>query len=285
MRKLNQQGENQGKVWEGLPGTNGAPALQAYRDSAGKWTIGWGHTSGVSDAKGNVLIRECTIDQAETWFQEDLAPACADVESMVKAPLNDNQFAALVWLRFNIGEPNFKTSTVVRLLNNSPPNYDAVPAAMALFNKVTDPDTKKLVVNKGLVNRRALETVLWLLPDDAMKSTLLSPLTHATPTLTQSDLRQLATSNATPVAPATSAAQTKTGQSALASIATGTVGAVIEGAQRAQQINSSIAGALSGNASSSQWFVIISGVLAAASIGFAVYIYWRTHRVVMGGAK
>ncbi|WP_458068619.1 lysozyme [Rhodanobacter sp. BL-MT-08] len=278
-RMLDAYGLNQGKVWEGLPGTNGQPALKAYLDSAGVPTIGFGHTKNVKI--GDVI----TPERAEQDLQDDLAPTCAAVEDCVKAPLTNNQFAALVWFAFNVGVGAFKASTLVKNLNMTPPNYDSVPEQLAQWKFVTDPATGKKIVSKGLVNRRALETTLWLLPDEAMKPLESSPALPTTATLTQSDLRQVTVTTATPVAPPTSASQTRTGQGALAGIVTGAGGAIIEGAQQAQHITNAIGGALSGSATSSQWFMVVSALLAVAAIGSSVYIYWRTHKTMAGAGK
>lgn len=278
-RQLDTAGMNQGKVWEGLPGTNGKPALKAYLDSAGNPTIGWGHRKGVK------LGDTCTEAQAEQSYAEDLAPCCAVVEECVSAPLNDHQFAALVLLTLNIGEQGFRNSTVVKLLNQSPPNYAGVPAAIALWNKITDPVTKKHVVSQGLVNRRALEITLWLLPEDAIKTPPPGGVAIGTPTLTTSDLRQVVSSSATPVAPPTNATQTKTGKASILSALTGSSGVVIEGAQHAQQIQAAVSGALDGRVTSSQIFVICSTLLTVASIAFALYIWYRKQQEVNGSAK
>lgn len=42
--------------------------LEAYQDSGGVWTIGFGHTAGVK--RGDV----CTVEQAEQWLGVDSAP-------------------------------------------------------------------------------------------------------------------------------------------------------------------------------------------------------------------
>lgn len=47
--------------------------LQAYLDSEGVWTIGYGHTRGVKQGD------TCTISQAEAWLLSDLKVAAADL--------------------------------------------------------------------------------------------------------------------------------------------------------------------------------------------------------------
>src|SRR6266550_5119969 len=87
------------KKWEGL-------FLTASRDIAGVWTIGWGHTGGVR--KGD----EITYMQAWVLLQQDLSGFAAFVDA--RGASNDNQFAAMVSLAFNIGTGAFLGSTVLR---------------------------------------------------------------------------------------------------------------------------------------------------------------------------
>lgn len=85
--------------------------LIAYQDSGGVWTIGVGHTKGVK--KG----QEITYAQAMAFLVEDVKDAVAAVKRRVKVPLTQGQFDALVDLVFNIGEEQFRTSTLLRVLN------------------------------------------------------------------------------------------------------------------------------------------------------------------------
>jgi lysozyme len=139
---------------EGLLGTDGAPALEAYLDSAHIATIGWGHTKGVA------MGQQITVQQAEDLFGGDKAPAEDAVSMAVKKPLTDNQFAALVIFVFNVGIGAFKGSTLLKVLNAG--RFEDVPAAMAIWNKAHV--NGQLVVLKGLTNRRQIEIDLWNTP-------------------------------------------------------------------------------------------------------------------------
>nr|WP_167855663.1 lysozyme [Hymenobacter fodinae] len=115
------------------------------------WTIGWGHTKGVCAGL------TCTIEQAEAWLQQDLADAIHTVETGVKVRLTDNQFAALVIFAFNVGVGSFKSSTLLRMLNQG--HYNQVPRQLLRWNKGRVGG--KLVVIPGLTNRRNAEIDLW----------------------------------------------------------------------------------------------------------------------------
>lgn len=128
------------KRWEGLK-------LQAYKCVADVWTIGYGHTA---TARPGQVISET---QATRLLMEDLARFEATIERLVRVPLSDGQFGALVSWCFNVGEGAAARSSLIRKLNAG--EYDAVPGELARWNKV---DGK---VVAGLSNRRAAEAGLW----------------------------------------------------------------------------------------------------------------------------
>ena len=128
------------KRWEGLK-------LQSYKCVAGVWTVGFGH---VATARPGMVISET---QATRLLMEDLARFEAAIERLVRVPLSDGQFGALVSWAFNVGEGAAARSSLIRKLNAG--EYDAVPGELARWNKV---DGK---VVPGLSNRRAAEAGLW----------------------------------------------------------------------------------------------------------------------------
>lgn len=85
--------------------------LKAYRDTKGILTIGVGHT-GPEVVEGLVITKE----KAHELFQKDVAWA-EDAVNLVKVPLTQNQFDALVSFVFNIGAGAWKRSTMLKMLN------------------------------------------------------------------------------------------------------------------------------------------------------------------------
>ena len=145
-RQISKHGLEKLKQWEGL-------RTKAYQDSKGEWTIGYGHTAnagGLKPVKGMVITKE----DAESLLLKDLTQFEAAVENNVKVKLNDNEFAALVSFAFNVGIGAFKSSTLLKKLNNG--NFDAVPSE--LMKWIYTGKTK----NQGLVNRRRAEGYLWV---------------------------------------------------------------------------------------------------------------------------
>ena len=127
--------------------------LTSYICPAGKWTIGVGHTG--SDVKPGMTISRT---ESRRLLAADVAKAALAVFKGIDVPLVGPKLDALIALVFNIGPENFRTSTARRVINAL--DFDAVPAAFRLFNKITV-DGKKVISN-GLVRRREAEiTRLW----------------------------------------------------------------------------------------------------------------------------
>ncbi|HKU53922.1 MAG TPA: lysozyme [Rhizomicrobium sp.] len=121
--------------------------LEAYQDTSGIWTIGYGHTLGVKAGDSISAAR------AEQLLEADLTEAERAVAALVKVPLTDNQFSALVSFVFNLGEGAFARSTLLRKLNEG--GHGLVPACLKSWIF----DNGKVL--QGLVKRRAAEAALW----------------------------------------------------------------------------------------------------------------------------
>lgn len=132
--------------------------LDVYRDVAGHLTVGVGHKLLPQDN----LHLDMTITQqhSDKLLRQDLLKAEDAINKSVIVPLNQNQFDALVSFVFNIGKTNFKTSTLLRKLNEY--DYQGALAEMERWNKITDPDSGQKVVSDGLIARRRLEQDLFV---------------------------------------------------------------------------------------------------------------------------
>jgi lysozyme len=145
------------KQFEGL-------RLSAYRDVAGIWTIGYGHTGGVY--KGDMV----TEAEASYLLAQDLAQSEDWIAGRSQSP-TDNQFAAMVSLAFNIGESGFLNSSVRRYHNT--PDYPAAADAFLLWDKAHVDGA--LVTVAGLLDRRIAERTLYLSPN-AAPAAIVNPL-------------------------------------------------------------------------------------------------------------
>ncbi len=157
-RHTNQSGIDLIKKYEGL-------RTDAYRDAAGIWTIGYGHTDGVQQGQ------HVSEAEAEALLRQDVRHAEAAVERLVKVPLNDNQFAALVAFTFNLGAASLAASTLLRKLNQG--DYASVPAEMERWSKVRDPLSGEYQVLSGLLKRRQAEGRLFAASADFDDDTAL----------------------------------------------------------------------------------------------------------------
>jgi len=124
----------------------------AYLDSAGIWTIGFGtiKINGKPVKKGDT----CTKEQAEQWLKLDCLWVDACLDKYITIVVTQNQFDALASLVYNIGETAFKSSTLLTKLNT-----DDYQGAANQFDVWVNAGGKRL---QGLVNRRAKEKELFL---------------------------------------------------------------------------------------------------------------------------
>ncbi|WP_019223004.1 lysozyme [Bartonella rattaustraliani] len=146
MRKISTEALALIKQWEGL-------RLEAYEDSGGVWTIGYGHTS----AAGAPTVHkdmQITEKEAEKILRQDLKKCESVVVKAVIVPLNDEQFAALVSFCYNVGITAFCKSTLLKKLNKG--EYETIPTELQKWTRVGG---KRI---QGLVNRRAAEAGLWV---------------------------------------------------------------------------------------------------------------------------
>lgn len=147
--KLTQTAIDEIKQSEGL-------VLKAYPDPGSvdglPVTIGYGTTR--IDGKAIKLGTVITKDQAEKYLIGDLTVFAAKVAQLIKVPISDAQFGALVSLAYNIGIDAFAKSTLLRILNAG--DYAGVPAQFRRWNKN---DGK---IMQGLINRREREIAMWL---------------------------------------------------------------------------------------------------------------------------
>ena len=81
--------------------------LAAFVDSAGVWTVGYGHTG--LGVRGGLVITE---EQAEVFLEGDLARALTAVNRLVKVGVSQGQFDALVDFAFNLGCASLAQSTL-----------------------------------------------------------------------------------------------------------------------------------------------------------------------------
>ena len=148
--KTGTTGLNLIKGYEGL-------RMSAHYSPGEEWTVGYGHTS---TARHGMSVTE---GDAERLLRQDVQPIEKLISDTVRAPLNQNEHDAIVSLIFNIGDQNWKRSTVLRKLNEG----DKLAASRAFEMWTKARVNGELVTLDGLVRRRAAEKSLFLMPTDA----------------------------------------------------------------------------------------------------------------------
>lgn len=145
MRHITHEGLNLIKRFEGFE-------PQIYLDAAGLPTIGYGHLlrpgeaemfkNGISEAAGEALLIK------------DVLLAEQAVLRLIKVPLTNGQFDALVSFTFNLGSGALQRSTLRRKVNRE--EHEDAPAE---FMRWVWAGGRKL---KGLVRRREAEAALYI---------------------------------------------------------------------------------------------------------------------------
>ena len=119
---------------------------------SGQKVIGYGHLC----LPGEITV--VTKKQADAMLRADLEPVEALVNTHVYAPLNQNQFDALVSFAFNIGRTAFLNSSVLHALNAGQP----LAAANGFDVWCKSVIGGKTYIVDALVRRRAAEKALFL---------------------------------------------------------------------------------------------------------------------------
>jgi lysozyme len=142
--KLNNAGYQLICEFEGL-------RLKPYLCSAKISTIGYGNTYYPDGKRVTLLDKEITKEYAFEIFKVIADKFAKRVSSMVKKPLTQNQFNALVSFAYNVGTGAFSTSTLLKKVNANP-NDLTIRNEFARWIRANGK-----IVN-GLVNRRKKES-------------------------------------------------------------------------------------------------------------------------------
>lgn len=114
--------------------------LEAYRDTRGVLTIGYGHTSMAGLPKVMEAL-EISAQEASEIFARDLVQYMQCVDDFANgAKLTANERDALGSLCYNIGMTEFRNSTVARILRGAITTHALLMAAHAilLFDKPSE---------------------------------------------------------------------------------------------------------------------------------------------------
>lgn len=122
--------------------------LDAYQDSVGVWTIGWGQTG-----PGVVEGVYWTQQECDDALNKTLEDVYKSVMQATTRSLNDDELSALMDFVYNLGINSFKQSTLRKFINMG--NFEGAPTE---FKKWVYAGDNKL---QGLVDRRDAEAALF----------------------------------------------------------------------------------------------------------------------------
>jgi len=122
---------------------------RVYADVAGFQTIGFGHRLSPNEAFPGGI----SLSQGEDLLRQDLAIAEAAIARLVKVPLTQGQFDALVDFVFNLGAGHLASSTLLGYLNTG--KYDAAAWELLAWDHAGSREIASLKA------RREAEFQLW----------------------------------------------------------------------------------------------------------------------------
>ena len=145
--KIDKRGLDLIKEFEGLK-------LSPYLCSAKVPTIGYGNTFYENGTKVKMTDPPITRQRADALLILIADRFSTQVKDLVKKPITQNQFNALVSFAFNVGVTALGRSTLLRLVNNNP-NDGNIAKEFLKWNRAGGR------VVQGLTNRRIKESALY----------------------------------------------------------------------------------------------------------------------------
>ena len=147
--------------WDGLVNARGISIIKTfegysptvYHCPAGIPTIGYGSIWDMDGKRVKASQPKITKAQAETLLLREIHHVERAIRTLIRVPLNQNQFSALASWTFNLGSGRLQSSTLRTKLNRG--DYDG---AALEFPKWRRAGGKIL---QGLVKRRAVEKALY----------------------------------------------------------------------------------------------------------------------------
>lgn len=128
---------------------------QPYLDAVSKPTVGFGSTFYEDGTPVKMSDPDIDEQRASDLLLNVLnTDFCPRVEALIKVPVNDNQYSAIVCFAYNVGIGNLEQSTLLRCLNAY--NYNDAASEFLRWNKARG------MVLPGLTRRREAEKALFL---------------------------------------------------------------------------------------------------------------------------
>ena len=123
-----------------------------YQDSAGFFTVGYGHLIGDGLSLPDHWNRHFSVEEIDALLRQDLARFERGVQRYINVPLSQPQFDALVSFSFNLGLGTLQRSTVRQKINRL--DFKGAIKSLLRYDKAGS------VALKGLTLRRRAEAKL-----------------------------------------------------------------------------------------------------------------------------
>lgn len=133
--------------------------LQTYLDTAGHPTIGVGHLITLVEKQSGAFDAGISQQQAMEMLRHDIVRTETAVAPLVRVPLSQGQWDAIIDFAFNLGSGALAHSTLLVKLNAG--DYATARAELVKWCYVRNPATGQPVVSQGLLGRRQREAALW----------------------------------------------------------------------------------------------------------------------------
>jgi lysozyme len=145
--EVSERGLNLIKRFEGL-------SLKPYICPSGHKTIGYGNTFYEDGTKVSMDDKPITIKRAEMLLKLIVDKFAIGVKKVLKVPLEQYQFDAVISFAYNVGLGSLKSSTLLKKINNS--EFKEASEEFGKWNKASGK------VLTGLTKRREAERQMFI---------------------------------------------------------------------------------------------------------------------------
>ena len=135
--------------------------FELISNDGGVATIGCGTTIYPNGVRVTLRDKPITKEQAMAYLEYHCTQDAKLIESLIKVPLNQNQIDATLCFVYNFGVPKFKSSTLLKVINQNPNDFDKIEAQWRRWIYDLNIKTGEKEIKKGLVKRRVAEFLLY----------------------------------------------------------------------------------------------------------------------------
>lgn len=129
--------------------------LSPYKKGNDRWTIGYGNTFYENGSPVKATDKPITKERAEQLFNRISGNFYREVKELVTSSANSYQISALTSFAYNVGIEAFKKSTLLKVVNKTPNDFETIEKEFNKWNKSNGS------ILKGLIIRRQKEFLFY----------------------------------------------------------------------------------------------------------------------------